>query len=151
MRWFSERETPVPIPNTEVKPLRADDSAWATGCESRSPPHLIFKKPLVNSRGFFVCGFCWVGESTFGVRGACSRFFYVRYRYLDAVNGEEVAETTLCSCKRGLLENRLIPYKSTFRYFGGSLLFYCPADLGLGSDFSPVILVAERRDILMVS
>ena len=35
---LSEGETPVPIPNTAVKPLSADDTAWATGWESRPPP-----------------------------------------------------------------------------------------------------------------
>ena len=30
--------TPVPIPNTEVKPLRADGTAWATAWETRSLP-----------------------------------------------------------------------------------------------------------------
>src|SRR3990170_8664578 len=29
---WSEAEPPVPIPNTEVKRLSADDTAWATGC-----------------------------------------------------------------------------------------------------------------------
>ena len=28
-------DPPVPVPNTEVKPTGADDSAWGTGCESR--------------------------------------------------------------------------------------------------------------------
>ena len=35
---FTERATPVPIPNTAVKPLRADDTARATAWESRTPP-----------------------------------------------------------------------------------------------------------------
>ncbi len=35
---FVERVTPVPIPNTEVKPLRADGTAWETAWESRKPP-----------------------------------------------------------------------------------------------------------------
>ena len=30
--------TPVPIPNTEVKPSWADGTAWATAWESRSLP-----------------------------------------------------------------------------------------------------------------
>ena len=34
----AERATPVPIPNTEVKPLRADGTARAAVWESRSPP-----------------------------------------------------------------------------------------------------------------
>ena len=33
--------TPVPIPNTAVKPSRADGTAWATGWESRSLPGLF--------------------------------------------------------------------------------------------------------------
>ena len=33
----AERATPVPIPNTEVKPLWADGTAWVTVWESRSP------------------------------------------------------------------------------------------------------------------
>ena len=37
----SEGETPVPIPNTEVKPLSADGTAWVTVWESRSPPGII--------------------------------------------------------------------------------------------------------------
>ena len=35
---FGEREIPVPIPNTAVKPLSADDTARATLWESKSPP-----------------------------------------------------------------------------------------------------------------
>ena len=34
----SEEDTPVPFPNTEVKPARADGTAWAAGWESRSMP-----------------------------------------------------------------------------------------------------------------
>ena len=33
---FIEGETPVPIPNTAVKPLRADGSVVVRLCESRS-------------------------------------------------------------------------------------------------------------------
>ena len=35
---YAEGVTPVPIPNTEVKPLRADGTARAAVWESRSPP-----------------------------------------------------------------------------------------------------------------
>src|SRR3954465_7796135 len=35
------RVTPVPIPNTEVKPDTADGTAWETVWESRSLPALI--------------------------------------------------------------------------------------------------------------
>jgi hypothetical protein len=37
----SEREPPVPIPNTEVKPLSPDGTARATAWESRKSPGLI--------------------------------------------------------------------------------------------------------------
>src|SRR6266850_6568872 len=38
------RVTPVPIPNTVVKPRRADDTARATVWERRSSPGLNYKK-----------------------------------------------------------------------------------------------------------
>ena len=45
-------ETPVPIPNTVVKPSSADDTAWETVWESRSLPG--FLSPL--KRGLFLLG-----------------------------------------------------------------------------------------------
>ena len=35
---YAEGVTPVPIPNTEVKPLRVDGTARVAVWESRSPP-----------------------------------------------------------------------------------------------------------------
>jgi hypothetical protein len=49
----SEGVTPVPIPNTEVKPLSADGTAWETRWESRSLPGLT-KASIRENRGFFV-------------------------------------------------------------------------------------------------
>ena len=43
--------TPVPIPNTEVKPSRADGTAWATVWESRSPRDYFKKPPSQKRRG----------------------------------------------------------------------------------------------------
>ncbi len=40
-RWggdYCERETPVPIPNTVVKPPSSDDTVWATAWENRTLP-----------------------------------------------------------------------------------------------------------------
>ena len=37
---YRERETPVPIPNTAVKPLIANGTAWVTVWESRTLPGL---------------------------------------------------------------------------------------------------------------
>ena len=40
----SEEVTPVPIPNTEVKLLSADDTWWATAWESKTLPLILFQK-----------------------------------------------------------------------------------------------------------
>jgi hypothetical protein len=54
-------ETPVPIPNTEVKPFSADGTAWVTVWESRTLPRINFvsvkaefKSPS-EMMGSFVC------------------------------------------------------------------------------------------------
>ena len=48
----AERVTPVPIPNTEVKPLRADGTALEAVWESRSPPGIFTcEQPLLSSWG----------------------------------------------------------------------------------------------------
>ena len=41
----SKKDTPVPMPNTEVKLLNAESSWWATACEDRKLPcsFLIFR------------------------------------------------------------------------------------------------------------
>ena len=44
-----KREPPVPIPNTEVKPLRADGTWLATARESRSSPDS--KEPVIKVAG----------------------------------------------------------------------------------------------------
>jgi hypothetical protein len=47
--------TPVPIPNTEVKPRWADDTARATVWERRSSPGFTLRKAaLSNQSGLFV-------------------------------------------------------------------------------------------------
>ena len=45
------RVTPVPIPNTEVKPDTADGTAWETVWESRSLPALISQGPMSDDVG----------------------------------------------------------------------------------------------------
>ena len=51
---FVERVTPVPIPNTEVKPLGADGTARVAAWESRKSPGLIQKpaRAVLFSRAF---------------------------------------------------------------------------------------------------
>ena len=39
---YSEEDTPVPIPNTEVKLFSADDTWWETAWESRTLPLILF-------------------------------------------------------------------------------------------------------------
>ena len=43
---YAEGVTPVPIPNTEVKPLWVDGTARVAVWESRSPPGILLKKSL---------------------------------------------------------------------------------------------------------
>ena len=56
--WFSglisERATPVPIPNTEVKPFSADGTARAAVWESRTRPG-FYSKRLHQKLGAFFC------------------------------------------------------------------------------------------------
>ena len=49
----SEGVIPDPIPNSEVKPSRADGTARVTAWESRSPPGLLAAPQIVRSAGFF--------------------------------------------------------------------------------------------------
>ena len=49
---YSIGETPVPIPNTEVKPYCADGTALETGWESRSLPGTIHRTPATICGGF---------------------------------------------------------------------------------------------------
>jgi hypothetical protein len=51
---YAEGVTPVPIPNTEVKSLRADDTARVAVWESRSPPGIIQNSPITKN----VMGLC---------------------------------------------------------------------------------------------
>src|SRR5689334_25443261 len=48
------RVTPVPIPNTEVKPDTADGTVWETVWESRSLPALILEGPIAKAVGPFL-------------------------------------------------------------------------------------------------
>ena len=44
-------ETPVPIPNTEVKPFSADGTAWVTVWESRTLPRIKFASAKAGIEG----------------------------------------------------------------------------------------------------
>ena len=66
--------TPVPIPNTEVKPSTADGTAGAGLWESRSLPG-IYRSPehLHDAQGFFFCGPGWNPPSPHGFGAPGSR------------------------------------------------------------------------------
>src|SRR3569833_1919869 len=56
-RCLYRRCPPLPIPNREVKPARADGTAVKCGRVGRCP---ILKKPLWKHKGFLVL--CWSGS-----------------------------------------------------------------------------------------
>src|SRR5947209_10107310 len=51
---WRDRATPVPIPNTVVKPVSADGTALARGWESRPPPAFFRSPPQHTGAGFLV-------------------------------------------------------------------------------------------------
>src|SRR5205085_4360200 len=51
---YCERETPLPIPNREVKPLSADGTWPERAWESRSPPFYLVRKGRPRGRPFVV-------------------------------------------------------------------------------------------------
>src|SRR5262249_23220741 len=69
----TERVTPVPIPNTEVKPLRADGTARATLWETRSLPGLN-KTPMSHKAPIGV--FAFERQLTISFREMVSRGRY---------------------------------------------------------------------------
>ena len=60
-------EIPDPIPNSEVKPSRADGTAREAAWESRTPPELILKGPMHLHGAFFLA--CGPGWAPAGERG----------------------------------------------------------------------------------
>jgi hypothetical protein len=74
---YGEEDTPVPIPNTEVKLLSADGTALATGWESRSPPGFILKPLFLE--GLFIWDFgLWNVDFTLG-------FCFATYYFQSAI------------------------------------------------------------------
>ena len=71
---YRKRATPVPIPNTEVKPLIADGTAWVTVWESRELPEFIRETPLTKVRGVFCCQKLHNGLATVKIERSGSDF-----------------------------------------------------------------------------
>jgi hypothetical protein len=67
-------ETPVPIPNTEVKPSIVDGTAWETEWESRTLPGVNLKAPIDDPTGAFKfigrnpCGFDTIDNANKAMR-----------------------------------------------------------------------------------
>ena len=75
-----ERDPPVPIPNTEVKPFSADGTWLETTWESRTLPDSTKKKPQTNVWGFF---FVESGEILLPAHHRRSqRTYLVRFRHV---------------------------------------------------------------------
>jgi len=53
---IAERATPVPIPNTAVKPFKVDGTAFARRWESRKLLGLICPAPSIDGAGFLFFG-----------------------------------------------------------------------------------------------
>jgi hypothetical protein len=65
-----EEETPVPIPNTEVKLFSADGTARGTAWESRTPPRSFKAKSLLDfPRGFLFHPHLFSPPLVGGIRG----------------------------------------------------------------------------------
>ena len=60
---YSKRDPPVPIPNTEVKPLSADGTWLATARESKTSPDSIRHSVVITRWGAF-----FLYNRSFGVR-----------------------------------------------------------------------------------
>jgi hypothetical protein len=69
--------TPVPIPNTEVKPSKADDTAAARQWESRTLPGYKKKPAGESQQAFLFCAWCRVLKK---VDGVDHRHQKIRYR-----------------------------------------------------------------------
>ena len=68
---------PVPIPNTEVKPCSAEDSALATGCENRKMPtfdseYFLCKTALRFYEPYSCVLQCVYGMGEYGLRTCCT-------------------------------------------------------------------------------
>jgi len=71
--YFVKEETPVPIPNTEVKLFSADGTAWVTEWESRTLPGFFMPKKGTGAGGS--------GES--GTDG-CHPFYFNNLKLSDS-------------------------------------------------------------------
>src|SRR5215207_11331380 len=102
-----EGETPVPIPNTAVKPLSADGTARASAWESRSSPGSILERPSSNRGPLFCCFIGFLGLLDSRTTVSC-RHLMKPGRYLLAVllAALAVLAVALGGCRREAASGR---------------------------------------------
>src|SRR5678809_1588073 len=88
------RVTPVPIPNTEVKPATADGTACAGVWESRSLPGVISRARLTISGGLFFSLAFRIPPRRADTHG--------RRLTIRCCNGRDVSQIQYRSCRRAL-------------------------------------------------
>ena len=116
--------TPVPIPNTEVKPSKADDTAAVRQWESRTLPGYN-KGPLIErSAGLF---FCLRKKPVCQGSAAPTPF---RATLPDSLGGSLLEFLQLRSCDRSASVSSSFPSQASL---GGSPLLRCQVALSLGT------------------
>src|SRR5688572_2959640 len=93
------RVTPVPIPNTEVKPATADGTACVGVWESRSLPGVVYRSPLHLERAFSFSPLLFLGTAPLlGISFCCTVFC----RMYDAVKTGPLFLGAITALKLGL-------------------------------------------------
>ena len=101
----SEGDTPVPIPNTAVKPLSPDGTALATAWESRTLPGIKKQKAPGANPGAFCVGWRFMAASTYGIsHDRQEETWEAKARWFQSLSLEERMEY-LCWITDLILEN----------------------------------------------
>ena len=116
--------TPVPIPNTEVKPSKADDTAAVRQWESRTLPGYNKGPLIVRSVGLF---FCLRKKPVCQGSAAPTPF---RATLPDSLGGSLLEFLQLRSCDRSASVSSSFPSQASL---GGSPLLRCQVALSLGT------------------
>ena len=120
---YSARAIPVPIPNTVVKPLRADGTAWETVWESTSLPANSFESPrCLLASGAFVHPAGWDSRHGTRSRGHGTRATAGRRARVRATGNGRVQSTTGTGTGRGTGTAAFLSLAATATFEG----FTCP-------------------------
>ena len=102
---YSAGVTPVPIPNTEVKPCRADDTARVTVWESRSPPKFIRKEARLPRRRASLLRIIRSFEKSKKVLDRLRQIGYKRRLSLKGASGKSGRVSRLRESEKSLIKN----------------------------------------------